>query len=81
VEAAAAKNVKLIAVVPHSSAEGREYLNGLSVPITEVRQTSFDSIGVTGTPTLILLDDQGAVAEVWVGKLSPEKESEVLGRL
>ncbi len=78
---AADKNVKLIAVFPHSPAEGRAYLDELGVPITDIRQTSFNSIGVRGTPTLILVDDKGAVAKTWVGKLPTEEESELLGRL
>lgn len=78
---AADKNVKLIAIFPHSPVEGRDYLGELGVPVTDIRQSSFNSLGVRGTPTLILVDDKGAVAESWVGKLPPEKESELLGRL
>jgi hypothetical protein len=51
------------------------------VTVDEVRQDSLDSIGVTGTPTLILVNREGAVDGVWVGKLPPEGETEVLGRL
>jgi len=80
-QTAANKSVKLIAVLPDTPAQGREYLNALEVPITDIRQASLSSISVRGTPTLILVDDIGAVAETWIGKLPPEKESEVLARL
>jgi thioredoxin-related protein len=80
-QTAAAKNVHLIAVLPNTVDEGREYLNSLSVSIADIRQVSLNSISVRGTPTLILVDDKGAVAETWIGKLPPEKESEVLARL
>ncbi len=80
-QTAAARNVKLIAVLPQPPAEGQEYLNALSVPITDIRQAPLNMINVSGTPTLILVDDKGAAAATWVGKLPPEKESEVLERL
>jgi hypothetical protein len=36
---------------------------------------------VRGTPTLILVDGDGKVADAWVGALPPEKENEVISRL
>jgi hypothetical protein len=36
------------------------------------------SLGTSGTPTLFLLDAHGIVKKVWVGKLSPDREAEVL---
>jgi thioredoxin-related protein len=77
----AAKGVKLIAVLPQSTDEGHEYLNTLSVPIIDIRQASLSSLNVSGTPTLILVNDKGEVAASWVGKLPSDKESEVLAQL
>jgi thiol-disulfide isomerase/thioredoxin len=70
--------VRPIAVVPQSVAEGRLYLNRLGVPVGDVRQLSLDSIGVSGTPTLLLVDDAGHVSGKWVGKLDPDREAELL---
>jgi thioredoxin-related protein len=44
----------------------------------DVKQLPLEVIGVRGTPTLLLIDKQGAVKESWVGKLPPDKETEVL---
>jgi len=33
---------------------------------------------VSGTPTLLLVDNTGSVAEAWVGKLEPPQEEDVL---
>lgn len=74
-------DVRLVAVLPQDVNEGRKYLNELAVPINEVRQSTLDSLGVGGTPTLILVDNKGAVTDSWVGKLPPDKESEVLSHL
>ena len=75
------KNVKLVAVFPHGVDQGKEYLNGLGVQITELRQASFNSIKVRGTPTLILVNNAGVVTDTWLGQLPPDKESELLSRL
>lgn len=70
--------VRLIAVAPQDVAEGKAYLDRVRVPIGDVRQMPLDAIGVEGTPTLLLVDKEGRVSGEWVGKLSPERESDLL---
>lgn len=72
------EGVRLIAVVPQDVTEGRAYLDRVRVPIGDVRQMPLDAIGVEGTPTLFLVDNEGRVSGKWVGKLSPDGESELL---
>lgn len=79
--ASANKNVRVIAVLPQSPVEGKAYLDALGVPISEVKQASLNTINVRGTPTLILTNDIGVITNLWVGKLSADKESEVLSQL
>lgn len=81
VPAASEKNVRLLAVLPQALEEGREYVSGMGVPVGEVAQASLGSINVRGTPTLILVDDKGAVIDSWVGKLPAEGEESVMNRL
>jgi hypothetical protein len=71
----------MIALVPQSVDEGQKYLKKLGVGVDEVRQVSMSELGLSGTPTLILVDGSGKIAEVWVGALSADKENEVLSRL
>ena len=73
--------VHLIAVLPQTLDEGRKYLDELGVAIEEVKQAKLDSISVQGTPTLVLVNNQGAVITSWVGKLNADGEAEVLRRL
>jgi hypothetical protein len=80
-ETAQASGVHLVAVLPQDVEEGTKYLNSLGVPIQDVRQAQLDSLGVEGTPTLILIDDKGVVTKSWVGKLSGDREAEVLNQL
>lgn len=72
------EGVHLIAVLPQDVTEGRTYLDRLRVPIGDVRQMPLDALGVEGTPTVFLVDNEGRVSGKWVGKLSPDGESELL---
>ena len=80
---AAAQNrgVQLVAVLPQDIQESKQYLSDLNVPIDDVRQSSFDLLGVQGTPTLILVNQNGKVEQSWPGKLPPDGETEVLKRI
>lgn len=73
--------VHLVAVFPQPQAEASKYLNGLGVSIKDVRTTLFASAKVSGTPTLILVNEKGVVSDVWAGKLVPTRETEVLNKL
>lgn len=44
-------------------------------------QADFMAARLRGTPTLVLLDSEGVVSDVWFGKLSPESENAVLRSL
>lgn len=72
--------VKLFAVLPDDAEEGRRYLRELGVPVERVTQARLNSLQVSGTPTLIMLE-RGAISNVWVGALPPEREAEVLSKL
>ena len=74
-------NIQLVAVLPQKIDDGKKYLDKLGVAVDEVRQASLNSIQVSGTPTLLLVDKSGAVTETWVGKLDSNRETEVLTRL
>ncbi len=80
-EAAQASGIHLVAVLPQDVAEGSQYLNSLGLNIGDVRQAQLDALGVSGTPTLILIDGTGVVMKSWVGKLSGDREAEVLTQL
>lgn len=74
-------NIRLIAVLPQATDEGKKYLDDLGVAIEDVKQAELDSIGVHGTPTLILVNNQGVVMNSWAGKLGADGEADVLRRL
>jgi hypothetical protein len=75
------KDIELIAALPQSVSESKQYLDGLGVAINEVRHADPSSVGASGTPTLVLVDRTGTVTDVWMGRLPPAKEQEVFSRL
>lgn len=80
-EKGVAKNTKLVVVSQDPKEVSREYLAEHKVQIKEVRQASLNSLGVRGTPTLILTNKKGEVSNSWVGRLPPEIEKEVINQL
>ena len=81
IESVKDKNVKLVAVFPTAIEESAAHLQKLGLTNMEVKQSSLGGLQVSGTPTLILTNDKGEVTDYWVGKLTPDKETEVINKL
>ncbi len=77
----AEKNTKFVVVSKDSEEVSKEYLAENDVKLRDVRQASLDSLGVRGTPTLILTNEKGEVSNSWIGKLPSETEVEVINQL
>jgi len=73
--------LKIVAVLPQTIDDGKQYLYSLKVPIADVKQAQLQTFGVSATPTLILVDSKGQVVNSWVGRLTPEAEAEVLQKI
>jgi hypothetical protein len=80
-EKAESGHPRLIALLPQDVSRGQAYLRKIGVAVDEVRQSALSAVGVSGTPTLIVVDGAGVVKDSWVGKLPPDGETEVLNRL
>lgn len=75
------KDVKLVTIMPQPIDDAKAYLKDLEINIKEVYSYPLTSIGVTATPTLLLVNDSGIVTEIWRGKLSSDREDQVLSKL
>jgi hypothetical protein len=75
------RELGLVAVLPNTPTTAETLLseNGLDIPW--VANTSLDSLGVQGTPTLLLVDQEGTLQDVWVGELSRGGEDDVLAAI
>lgn len=81
-EFANSPSVKIAAAFPQDVPTAQEYLKTNKLDITQVYQASPNAFSVGGTPTLILVDENGKVVETWFGKLmSSADEEKVLNRL
>lgn len=68
-EEVAKRNVNSLAILPNSIDEARNYLQSLKLPIENVRSASLASYNIPGTPTVLLLDHEGIVKNVWLGAM------------
>jgi thioredoxin-related protein len=72
--------VKVIAAVPNEEAkaeESKKFASAGANPDGMVHM-DFSTIKVPGTPTLLLVDNDGKVLNVWVGKQDEKGEKEIL---
>lgn len=74
-------NIRIVAVLPQSISDSKDYLNRLGVAVDDIRQAQMSSLGVRGTPTLILVDNNGVVVNSWVGKLPKAEEAKVIDQV
>jgi thioredoxin-related protein len=75
------RKVQFVAVFPQEVVSATKHLNALGLSMNEVKQSVLASLGVNGTPTLILVDNTGRVIDSWMGKLSPDEELRVIERI
>jgi hypothetical protein len=80
-ESEASGDARLVGLFPNQVEDGERYLASLGVRLPEVRRGPFPKLGIEATPTLLLVNQEGVVSHVWIGKLTPEKESEVLTQI
>jgi hypothetical protein len=71
----------ILAILPQSQQEAATFLKAAQVDITQIATASPSQIGVTGTPTMLLLDPNGKVEDVWLGRLDEAQQAQVLSRL
>lgn len=74
-------DVRVVAVFPESGFDGENYLSQLGLSVNESKETSLLSLGIKEVPTLVLVNKDGVVSNVWIGQLPPKKEAEVITAL
>jgi hypothetical protein len=74
-------DAKILAILPQPTSDSQRYLARLGLDIPDVRQVSLRDLGITATPSIVLLEPSGRVARAWTGLLNPEREKEVLSSL
>ncbi len=81
VPSALSSGVQVIAVLPQPVSDSSSYLQKLGVKVPEILQSPLDSVEVSGTPTLLVVDRHGRIQKAWVGKLGQDLEDQVVASL
>jgi hypothetical protein len=75
--------MRVVSVFPstrQNADETRKYFSDRGVAIDDALAARFTEIGVTGTPSIALVDRGGKVVGFWAGKLSAQLQDEVLDK-
>ncbi|HEY6351598.1 MAG TPA: hypothetical protein VI636_19525 [Candidatus Angelobacter sp.] len=81
VPAAKQADVRVVGVTTEDLSANQAYLAFNGIEIDAVASAAQNNISVHGTPTLLLLRNDGRVIASWQGKLSARQEEDVLSAL
>lgn len=70
--------VHVVAVFAEAKDAVDVYEKKNKLDVHTISGANFSALHVSGTPTLILVDNQGKVRDFWIGKLSDQAESSVI---
>jgi hypothetical protein len=71
----------MLAVFPQPQTEAQAFLQNASVTTTQVISASLDSVGVSATPTLLLVDGTGKVQAAWIGLLDEKRQQQAFSHV
>ncbi len=67
-----------LTIMPDDAVSGKILLDEGGVALTHLYDIPLQSMRISATPTLILVDSKGEVKNAWVGELSKDQEMSVL---
>jgi peroxiredoxin len=71
----------VVAVFPDDAPTVQQLVQKEQLPVQALPAVALDQMKVQGTPTLILVDQQGRVSKVWEGQLAAPGEEEVISAI
>lgn len=77
----AIKNFHILAAFPDSQEIVTALLESEKLDLDSVSSVNFGELGVTGTPTAVLVDQSGRVLELWVGELNDIGQQTLIDKL
>jgi hypothetical protein len=69
----------IVAVFPDTGDTVKEVLQSQGLGVRALAGVPLETLKISGTPTLLLVDRSGTVLNAWIGVLSPRQELEVMG--
>jgi len=74
----ARSNTAIVAVFPEAADAVSEVVKSEGLGIHALAAVPLETLKVSGTPSLLLVDRSGTVLNAWIGMLSPKQELEVM---
>lgn len=71
-------NFPIVAVFPDTDDTVKEVLHSEGLGVRAFAGVPLETLKISGTPTLLLVDRSGTVLNTWIGVLSPRQELEVM---
>lgn len=71
-------NVQMMAVFPDGPTDVTDIMESQKLSIRAFSAVHLDTLNVSGTPTLILVDQSGRVVKPWIGKQDQAGENDVI---
>ena len=75
------KALHIVALFPNKESQVAQYVKENHFPVETVSEVDLSKLGVSGTPTMILVNDRGEVRDFWLGKLENSEAEEVFRAL
>ncbi len=71
----------LVAVLPMPQPDAESYVHSSISSSLQAISSPLDTMGVSATPTLLLVDREGKVINAWIGKLDDASQKQVQSKL
>jgi hypothetical protein len=72
------RQTHVVAVFPNQEAEVRQYVQQNKLGLDTVAGVDLGALNISGTPTAVMIDDNGKVQDFWIGKLPEAQERQVI---
>jgi hypothetical protein len=74
-------STRLVVVAPDDPAAAKQYVASHGFSPDAIATSDLPAMNVAGTPTLLLVNPSGVIERVWMGKLTPAREKEVMAEV
>jgi hypothetical protein len=75
------QSLRVIAVFPNSEDQVGKYLKENQLTVDSVAGVDFQALRVSGTPTMVLVNNRGEVKDFWTGKLDDREADDFVRTL
>lgn len=78
----APRKFRVVAVLPEPLDVAKRSLPALGITgLADIQQVNYEALGLSATPELIVINQQGRVEAAWIGRLNKVQEAEVFAKL